>query len=84
MSIITNPSTHSTFDLPLAAAEQRMADLRADARPDRALVVGPGRLAWARRASGHRLIALGSALAVGARSRTSPALAMVVVFAWLG
>ncbi len=66
MSAITNPPTHSTFDLPLAVAEDRMADLRAGVRSDRgpAVGAGPGRLAQARTALGHRLIALGSALAV--------------------
>lgn len=60
----TQHPTHSTFDLPLAVAEDRMADLRASARPGTTSTSVTGRLAQARTALGHRLIAIGSALAV--------------------
>ena len=59
-----HPSQHSTFDLPLSIAEDRMADLRASTRPDATSASPTGRLAQARTALGHRLIAIGSALTV--------------------
>jgi hypothetical protein len=60
-----NPTTdHSTFDLPLEVAHDRMAELRASARPTGPSVVAEGPLTRTRDALGRRLIALGSALVV--------------------
>ncbi|HYH93618.1 MAG TPA: hypothetical protein VD763_10695 [Candidatus Saccharimonadales bacterium] len=58
------PADHSTFDLPLDVAHDRMAELRASARPAAPGIAADGPVSRTRDAIGRRLIALGSALVV--------------------
>jgi hypothetical protein len=60
----TRQHDHSTFDLPLDLANDRMADLRSDARMAGLPAEGHGPVTRARAAVGRRLIAVGSALVV--------------------
>jgi hypothetical protein len=60
----TRQHDHSTFDLPLDLANDRMADLRSSARTAGVSVESHGPVTRARAAVGRRLIALGSALVV--------------------
>lgn len=62
---------HSAFDIPLDVANERMAALRSEMRRSRVADDGPPNDAVRRlrQGIGHRLIALGSALAAERRTR---------------
>ncbi len=62
---------HSTFDVPLELAHERIAALRGEARrSDLADEGPPATIRRLRHGIGHRLIAIGSALAAEQRPHT--------------
>lgn len=71
MTCYTPDHQHSTFDMPLQQADARIAALREEARRSRLADDGPPSdpIRRLRFGLGHRLIALGSALAAERRPR---------------